>query len=376
MPAHVDLAIVGAGAAGLLLARRLSAGPWRSRAVLVIDDRAVDDSDRRWAYWAPGPEPLARHRWDRIEVTTPAASHVLDPSPYRYWQVTGEDLRASTRSRCARDAASFTFVDGHVEAIDDASDHAVLHTDGATVRARWVVDTALTKHGPPARMRLWFSGRLVQLDEPLAETSTATLIDLAEGRDGAFGFGYLLPYAPNAVFAQVTRFAAEHPARLEADFDRFVRRRLGHLRARPLPDEVEVASIPLRPRHPPRRVGRRVLVAGTPGGLVRASTGYGFVSMRADAEAVARSLERHEHPFDLPRAHGRHARLDAIMLEVMRSDPDAVAEAFERLFARNPTARVLRFLDGWTSPAEDAAVIATLPPGPFLRAAAGLRFRR
>jgi lycopene beta-cyclase len=58
-------------------------------------------------------------------------------------------------------------------------------------------------------------------------------------------------------------------------------------------------------------------------------------------------------------------------------------ELFVRLFERNPPGRVLRFLDGATSPAEELALMATTPWPPMIRAGAedaaarlGRRLRR
>lgn len=375
-----DLLVVGAGAAGLLLVRALARSRWRTARVLVVDERwdasADGDGEQRWAYWAPGPEPLARHRWDRIEVTTTAGRQVLDPSPYRYWQVTGDDLRASAVREAGAAGLDITFVHGRVEAVADGRDCAQVVTDAGTVSARWVVDTAVAAAMPPAGMRLWFCGRLVELGRPYPTPGTATLIDQAHGHDDAFGFGYLLPYSDHEVFAEVTRFAPgsarPHGAPDEQDLEAFIGARLGECAPHATDREIEVASIPLYPRRGARRRGWRVLAAGTPGGLVRASTGYGFVRMRTDAAAIAASLERYGHPFDVATFPTRHATLDAIMLEVMRTDPAAVGSAFDRLFAANPTHRVLRFLDGRTSRREDASIIATLPSAPFVTAAARL----
>jgi len=117
-----------------------------------------------------------------------------------------------------------------------------------------------------------------------------------------------------------------------------------------------------------------MLAVGGEGGLVRASTGYGFARMRRDADVIASSLETVDHPFDGLATPRRHPWLDAVLLELMQRDPAAVADAFDQLFVRNPTARVLRFLDGRTSPWEDARLVRTLPVGPFLGAARSLRW--
>ncbi len=67
--------------------------------------------------------------------------------------------------------------------------------------------------------------------------------------------------------------------------------------------------------------------------------------------------------------------MDAVLLDLMLGDPASVAEAFDRLFAPNRTERVLRYLDARTTVREDAALVATLPFGPLLRAAASLPWR-
>jgi lycopene beta-cyclase len=105
--------------------------------------------------------------------------------------------------------------------------------------------------------------------------------------------------------------------------------------------------------------------------MLKPSTGYAFERVQRDSAAIVRSLDRHGHPFDLPTPRRRHAWLDRVMLDVVRARPDELDRAFTQMFERNPLARVLRFLDEDSTPLEEARLIATLPPGPFLRAAAG-----
>jgi lycopene beta-cyclase len=110
------------------------------------------------------------------------------------------------------------------------------------------------------------------------------------------------------------------------------------------------------------RVGRR-------GGLLRPSTGFAVDRIARDAARIRRSLERHGHPHAGRSRRARHRLPDRLLVDVIGHDPDRIEAVFAALFARNPPARVLRFLDEDTSPAEEAALVATLPPWPFLRAA-------
>jgi hypothetical protein len=76
--------------------------------------------------------------------------------------------------------------------------------------------------------------------------------------------------------------------------------------------------------------------------------------MLADAEAVATSLERVGHPFDL-------GRMDAVLLRVIRDEPGRMVEIFDALTSRNPAPRVLRFLDERPGLLDLLRIIAGMP---------------
>jgi lycopene beta-cyclase len=135
---------------------------------------------------------------------------------------------------------------------------------------------------------------------------------------------------------------------------------------------TESAVLPLRVSPPKRRDGH-VLTIGARGGLVKASTGYAYRRIQRDSAAIARSLVRNGHPFDLPPPARRHRFLDSVLLDVLDRDPRQLERAFARLFLRNPAERVLRFLDEGSTVGAELRLIATMPPAPYLRAAAARR---
>lgn len=74
----------------------------------------------------------------------------------------------------------------------------------------------------------------------------------------------------------------------------------------------------------------------------------------------------------MPPPHRRHPWLDGVLLDVLHREPDLVEVVFDRLFTRNGAASVLRFLDEDATLHQEAGLVATLPRGPFLRAAVRL----
>jgi lycopene beta-cyclase len=63
--------------------------------------------------------------------------------------------------------------------------------------------------------------------------------------------------------------------------------------------------------------------------------------------------------------------MDAVALRALDRGHVGGVEFFDRLFDRNPAERVLRFLDGVTSPAEDLAVMRSSPLLPMTGAVLG-----
>jgi lycopene beta-cyclase len=139
-----------------------------------------------------------------------------------------------------------------------------------------------------------------------------------------------------------------------------------------VPLHVERGAIPMTDAPFPRRTGRRVIRLGTAGGATRPSTGYTFSAMARQAEAVARALAEGRDPLP-PRPYPRrHRVMDAALLRALDGDLVDGPAFFRRLFDRHPAERVLRFLDGASTPSEDLRIMASSPQLAMMRATAGV----
>ncbi len=135
--------------------------------------------------------------------------------------------------------------------------------------------------------------------------------------------------------------------------------------------EVEDGIIPMTDAPFTQRPSPRVIRLGTAGGATRPSTGYTFSAMRRQAREIADASARGAAPIPAAPYPRRHLWMDAVALRAWDAGLVSAPEFYDRLFARNPTTRVLRFLDGLTTPYEDLALMRSTPLAAMTRAAAG-----
>ncbi|SCE87118.1 lycopene beta-cyclase [Micromonospora matsumotoense] len=378
VPAEVDLAVVGGGGAGSLVLTALARHGLPGLRIAVVDPVRKRGQDRTWAFWGtPGGdlEPMLSASWSRVEVTTPAVARVLDLTPLRYAMLRSAPLYARAAEAELRLGA--TRYDVAVGALDDdGASVTVRDTDGrAVLRAGWVLDSRPRPPRRPGRTA-WlqhFRGWWLESSTPVFDPGRAVLMDFRTPQpDRGVSFGYVLPVSDRYALVEYTEFS---PALLsDAGYDAGLQGYAGLLGldlAALTVREVEDGVIPMTDAPFDRRPSPRVVRLGTAGGATRPSTGFTFSAMHRQAGQVAAAVAAGRPPVPRPAYPGRHRWMDAVALRAWNSGAVGGPEFFDRLFDRNPASRVLRFLDGATSPAEDLALMRSSPLLPMTSAVAG-----
>ncbi|WP_375790587.1 lycopene cyclase family protein [Actinoplanes lutulentus] len=372
-PVEVDLALVGFGGAAALVLSALTT-PLR---VAVIDPAGLDAADskrRTWAFWT-GPtdelDPVLDAQWPGVDLFGPSGKQRLDLSPMRYAMVRSEPIFGLAAEAADR-LAAHTVVANVGDLVDNGSSVDILDADGASVlRARWVLDSRPVKPARPGRT-FWlqhFRGWWVRSETPIFDPESAVLMDFRTPQPAhGVSFGYVLPTSANTALIEYTEFS---PRRLgDSAYDEALRAYarqlgLGNL----IVDEVEDGAIPMTDAPFERRPSARVVRIGTAGGATRPSTGYTFSAMRRQATQIAELIRSGRDPVPDAAYPRRHLWMDSVALHAWDSGLVSAPEFFERLFLRNPPDRVLRFLDGRTSPAEELALMGSTPLVPMARSA-------
>ncbi|RIV41566.1 lycopene cyclase family protein [Micromonospora radicis] len=372
---EVDLAVVGGGGAGSLVLSALARHGLRDVRVAVVDPVRRRGQDRTWAFWdQPGNDldDLLSASWSQVEVVTPGRQRVLDLTPLRYAM-----LRSAGVYQRAADAErrlGVTRVVAGVEGLDDDGERVLVRTGagGPTLRAGWVLDSRPRPPHRPGRTN-WlqhFRGWWLTAHGPLFDPRRAVLMDFRTPQPSrGVSFGYVLPVDSRHALVEYTEFS---PALLTgAAYDTALAgycALLGLDPARYTVGEVENGVIPMTDGPFVARPTPRVVRLGTAGGATRPSTGFTFTAMHRQAEQSARELAAGRPPVPGPAYPGRHRWMDAVALRALDRDLVGGPEFFGRLFDRNPASRVLRFLDGATSVAEDLAVMRSSRMRPMITA--------
>lgn len=374
--ADFDYVIVGAGASGLLLCAELLSRPeLRNKRIAVVDDGSFASQNRAWGYWSQehGPvDDLAEREWTVLDVFADDENRRLDLTPYRYRYVRGAAIDEWVRAESH--AGHVAWIVDRIEAVRATSDGVIATGRAGEYRASLMFDSRPPHDGPESRVKLYFVGWEIETPAPEFTPDIATFMDFRLCADERVQFGYVLPLSQTRALIELASFSHLPWDREEAEGA--LRQYLSHVQGvsdwKVLRSECGELPLILDPdggeTDPIIPIGRR-------GGLLRASTGYGFDRMRRHAIQIADALTAGSTAGrDLRfKQNKRHAYLDRVLLDVVTNEPNAIESAFAALFARNPPDRILRFLDGDSSRIEEAKIVASMPKAPFLRAARRVR---
>ena len=368
-----DLLILGGGAAGLSLARRLAEQGAAAPRTLVLESRVDYADDRTWCFWMhPSAQltHLVRRRWAKVSLASPTERVLVDCSEFPYallpsggfYQDSRECLARSERVRLAMGVS----VLGAPRKVDGLWE---VETSAGVQRARWIVDTRPS--APPAEGAavLWqsFLGQEIEAAGPVFDPTVAEIMHFTEGEAGQILFHYLLPLSPTRALLEVTAFSPKPagPAAFRAELNRFIDRRLEGRRYQLRREEHGI--LPMGLPTPVPSADPTYVRAGLMAGGARASSGYAFQRIQRWAESCAQSLADGHGP----RPHAADGwilgRMDALFLQVLRRRPELAPTLFLAMFRRVAPARLARFMSDQATLLDNLAVIAALPPAPFLR---------
>lgn len=383
MPAtiHCDVAIVGGGLAGGLIALALR------RSHPTLDIRLIDGGrslggNHLWSFFASDVAPADRwlvaplisYGWTSYDVHFPAHARTLKAP---YYSIESERFDQVVRAAMPQGSVMMR------RKVLGASARAVVFADGDRVEAGGVIDC----RGPGDLSKLdlgWqkFVGRELALAEP-HPLKRPVIMDATVAQLDGYRFMYALPFAATRLFLEDTYYSdtpdidpGAYAQRMDAwasargiAVDAVVREEAGALPVAMGGDFEEYW----------RSGGNRVAKAGMRAGLFHPVTGYSLPDAVRLAAAIAGARDLSGPALhDLTYGYARHAwrrRGFYRMLSAMLFRAAEPAERYRILerFYRLDAGLISRFYAGQSSIYDRARVLAGKPPVPIGRAIAAIR---
>lgn len=377
-----DLAILGGGLAGGLVAMALAARRPEVRVCVVEQDRP--GGNHIWSHFSSDLDaaddwlvaPLIAHRWPAYDVAFPGYRRTLH-APYR--SVTSERFAAVLHDRLPPEA----MVRGEVVAAEPGR---VRLADGRELAAAAVLDA----RGPGDLATLdlgWqkFVGQTLRLEEPHGVERPVVMDAAVEQADG-YRFVYLLPLGPDEIFVEDTYYSdspALDRARLQKGIAAYAADR-GWRVAEATRTETGVLPVVVGGDFAAYwgSTGHALAKAGVRAGLFHPTTGYSLPDAVGLAGLIARAPDlSHSGLLNLTRRHaasvwagrGFYRMLDVMLFRA--ADPDQRYRVLERFYRLSP-ALVARFYAAASTRSDQARILSGRPPVPVTRAVRALGVAR
>ncbi len=373
MSSTFDLIILGGGCAGLSLATRLAVAASSSLEALVVESRSHYTNDRTWCFWrtnAASSSHCVEHQWNTMRLRSGEQNILVDCSATPYQMLPSDRFYGASLSALALAKNISLKLGTAVLAEPTKTDRGWRVTTSAGVFfARRVVDTRPQLFPEPDCALLWqsFYGQEIECDQPVFNPECMDLMHFLPPDLACVPFVYVLPMTATRALVELTVFGIDplHPEDLAPRLEAAVAERVGESPFRVLRSEHGVLPMGLRnlPVHPDRSYVRAGLMAGG----ARSSTGFAFQRIQAWADACAKAVLAGALPIGHAPDPAVLQAMDHLFLKVMRVQPDKAGDLFCSLFGNADSSRVIRFLSGEGGLLDYLAVIAALPPWPFIK---------
>ena len=353
---QAELAIIGAGCAGLSLARQLVRTEKTSsiKACLYGPVSPAATNRHSWGFWATQglkeQTELARQRWHKWQIITAERKVTQTAASHPYCRLDSRDWL----THC------LNIIDGNIQQEPDN-----LPTPGAKPvfdsRPPKVPDRAMLQH---------FKGVEIKAAQPCFSPDTAILMDFRCDQSRGIHFIYLLPYSPTEALVESTMLSSKRQN--DEFYAEAIKTYLETYWATGGWQVIhtEQGCIPMafvQPANPD------YLPIGANGGCVRPSSGYAFAFIQKHTDAIVDRLVLSGPdpltPATMPRPISRFDLfLDRIFLHVIRHHPEKAAELFAQIaFALNGD-EFACFMSGLADFKIYAKLITAMPTGLFLNA--------
>lgn len=376
-----DYAIIGAGAAGTLLADALLSDPhFEKCSVLIVDRPGEQYKDRTWCFWSERThalDHLVSHQWSQIYAGDSDRPNYQTIAPYTYQMIHGVDFHHYFRPRIKKQE-QVNWVEQEVLAVTEGETDVEIKTTAEVYTAAKVFDSRFDYNlfQVPTKypvLQQHFVGWFIKTEAPKFNPDQALFMDFSVPQMGNTRFMYVLPISNQEALVEYTLFSHE-PLKPEA----YAEAIKAYLCEKDIEAyevvKTESGSIPMSCAPLWERQSKRVIPIGLSAGWAKPSTGFTFDRTLVRVKRIVEELKKGNASIRVQRKD-RFWLYDLLLLDILDRQNYKGASIFSRLFRKRKPQLILRFLGEKTRFIEELSIMAANKPLPFLTAFVRRLFR-
>jgi len=368
-----DIAIIGAGAAGLQLALTMRSEPFfHEKRILILEKSAKDQNDRTWCFWEKGEgkyDKLLHHSWSQGDFFSERNTFKLSLTPYRYKMLRAMDFYRYAKKEIAA-STNFHWQTEDVQSVQQGAPLRIIGQQGSytadLVFDSRIPDDFYQKKDKYIRVLQHFKGWVVRTPNDQFDPGRFTLMDFRLRWQDTTSFTYVLPINKREALVEFTLFTST--ILRDDEYDHMLRRyvtdvmKLSEFEIM----EIEQGVIPMSDFPFDKYSQGQHFLIGTGGVWVKPSSGYSFKNCERNSRIIVENIQM-GRPANKGIISPKFRLYDAIFLDVLNRRNHLGPKLFETLYRKNDVQKIFDFLDDQTSIADDLSIIMGFPQLPFLR---------
>lgn len=361
---HFDIAIIGAGAAGLHLALAIKKESFfTNKRILILEKSAKDQNDRTWCFWEKGDglwEDIVTKQWQHGHFFTANKTIPLALAPYRYKMIKSIDFYRFAKDEIAS-SPIFTWVSDDILSVETAAAISI-KGEKSEYTADYVFDSRIPKefentNDPYTRLLQHFKGWVIRTEEDTFDPEQFTMMDFRLLQPETCSFTYVLPLNKREALVEFTLFSRD--LLQEDTYDTMLKTYVRDILK--IADytiiEQEKGVIPMSDfPFEKYSIGKHIRI-GTGGGWVKPTTGYSFKNCERNARKIVENLKLDRNAND--GLISKKFRLyDSLFLDILNRKNYLGPALFETMYSKISVQKIFSFLDDQTNFREDLSIMS------------------
>ena len=369
-----DYIIVGAGAAGLMMAYRMAKESFfADKTILILDKEKKTQNDRTWCFWEQNKgewDDILNHSWSKIHFASDSYSSKENITPYKYKMIRGEDFYQKIW-KSLENKSNITFRKEPVSEILQEEKFGKVITSENTYFSKNIINSILfsdayKKQSKYPVLQQHFVGFFIKTKENHFDDSIATFMDFSVEQKENTRFMYVLPYKKNEALFEYTLFSADL-----LPYDEYKVGIEKYLLEKGIKDyeiiEKEQGSIPMTSYEFWKMNSKNIINIGTAGGWSKASTGFTFKNIDKKTVELIHHLKQ-EKSLETFHQKTKFWLYDLLLLDILAQKNYLGASIFTKMFKNIAPQKIFKFLDEETTIIEEIQIFSKMQKRLFSKA--------